>query len=173
MRRFIKATVVAVVLLGSVLAAPTAQAGPASAQENYWPWMNIKAELRSCLGVLRGNMTNGTPVVLWECNGHVDQQWSVVPREGSLYYEFRNKRNPNKCLGVSGRSLERGTRLVIWDCHGTNDQRWRVEPVPDANGYRIRNLNSQQFVSVLHGSTADGAHIVQWHWQNNEDQYWL
>jgi hypothetical protein len=78
-----------------------------------------------CLGVLGGNMTNGTHVVTWTCNGHADQTWEIINGfPGSGFIQLRNSVNTNKCLGVLGAATSDGSNLVIWDCNGSWDQEW-------------------------------------------------
>jgi Ricin-type beta-trefoil lectin domain-like len=67
-----------------------------------------------CLGALGGNMTNGTPVVQWTCNGHPDQMWEIqivnsIP--GGNWTQIQNAQDPSKCLGVLGSAT---STVPIW-----------------------------------------------------------
>jgi hypothetical protein len=88
---------------------------------------------RECLRVLGGNMTNGTAVVTWNCNGHPDQAWETLNVFSGSWVQIRNTQNPNKCLGVLKSATTNGSSLVIWDCNSNGDQLWAIEPW-SANG---------------------------------------
>ncbi len=121
-----------------------------------------------CLGVLGGNMTNGTPVVTWTCNGHADQTWVINGVPGQSQTTIRNSQNPNKCLGVLAAATSDGSSLVIWDCNGKPDQEWGLIPYNNQrNGpfgcFTIQNFNaSSKVMGVLGGNPTDGAQAVLW-----------
>ena len=127
-----------------------------------------------CLGVLGGNMTNGTPVVQWTCNGHPDQSWFITTSSPSGVPDgqpttIRNSANPSKCLGVFASATNDGANLVIWDCNGNLDQSWVFENVfPVSNQipfgcWTIENQNALPLVvGILNASQSDGAQAVIW-----------
>jgi len=125
-----------------------------------------------CLGVLGGNMTNGTAVVVWTCNGHPDQTWEIIngfPGSGG-FMQIHNSQDPSKCLGVLGSATSDGSNLVIWDCNNHSDQLWQFvpwngDPISGPFGcYNIVNLNADpKVLGVLNGGTpTDGAQAVIW-----------
>jgi hypothetical protein len=154
---------------------------------------------KMCLGVLRGDMTNGTPVVQWPCIGHPDQTWVVDSLDGG-WTTIRNSVNQNKCLGVWAGGTADGSNLVIWDCDGTPNQKWLLSSTinaEDSNGnlYRwwngcyalinygagnppgttgINELNNffPRVVGVWGGQTAPGIQTVIWTATNAPDQWW-
>ena len=71
-----------------------------------------------CLGVAGGNVTNGTPIIVWRCNGNTDQTWTVdfIAQNGRPPFLVRNGTNRNKCLSVANNSRNNGAQMVIWDC---------------------------------------------------------
>lgn len=58
--------------------------GACSGMGQYWATQNNRT-LRSaapvtCLDVANGGTTDGTPVLGWDCQGSINQQFDVVPR---------------------------------------------------------------------------------------------
>lgn len=94
-------------------------------------------------------MTNGTPVVVWTCNGHPRQTWEIIngfPGSGG-FTQIHNSQDPGKCLGVLGSATSDGSNLVgPFGC------------------YNIVNLNADpKVLGVLNGGTpTDGAQAVIW-----------
>jgi len=154
---------------------------PAKAADGtpLWNW-----NARKCLGVLGGNMTNGTPVVQWTCNGNPDQQWQVTV--GGAWAQIRNIQNPGKCLGVINSTTYNGSNLVIWDCNGNLDQSWALQFHTVASPiecFNIYNENawlaalfvlgaSPKVVGILGADPGDGAQAVLWDYLGNPDQTW-
>ena len=104
--------------IGSLVAAR-----PARAQV----WKNYNNE-NFCLGVAAGNVTNGTNLIVWDCDGHPNQSWTTH-NVGGNYVELQDSVNTNKCAGLSGGNISWGTPLIIWDCLGATDQDQSWEPV--------------------------------------------
>jgi hypothetical protein len=122
-----------------------------------------------CLGVVNGNMTNGTHVVSWTCNGHPDQTWEISGSPGGNTTTIRNSQNTSKCLGVQGSATSDGSILVIWDCNGNTDQNWTFQPwmADNRNGpfgcFTIQNQNAApKVLGILGGNPTDGAQAVIW-----------
>ncbi len=146
-----------------------------AADAGWWNWRNVGSG--KCLGVTGGNMSNGTRIVQWDCNGHDDQYWAAVGLGDGSYYELRNKANSSKCLGVDASSGNEGAWLLIWDCNGHTDQLWTVvrSYYSDGSfaGYVFVNYNSSQVIGIDGGRTDDGAPAIQWHWDGTPNQRWL
>lgn len=147
-------------------------------------WRNADSAA-GCLGVLGGDMTNGTPVVQWPCNGHPDQTWQIHTANGSpggpLWTEIQSAHDPGKCLGVLGSATSDGSSLVIWDCNGSTDQLWQfqfsnspIRGIPTSGCFNIVNFNAApKVMGVLGGSTTPGAPAVLWDFlPAHADQYW-
>jgi hypothetical protein len=161
------AAVATALSLGTLTVPPAKADGPAKT------WISQGAG--KCLGVLAGNMTNGTPVVQWACNGSSDQSWVI--QTGSQFgvpdgqpTTIRNSKNLNKCLGVLASATNDGANLVIWDCNSNSlDQQWVFENVvAPSRGipfgcWSIENQNAlAKVVGILAGSKSDGAQAVIW-----------
>ena len=139
-----------------------------------------------CLGVYGGNMTNGTSIVQWTCNGNPDQTWEVQTVSGTpgnpTWTQIQNYQDPSKCLGVYGSGTSVPTNLVIWDCNGHADQEWQFVPWQvDSRGapagcFVIQNQNAAgKVIGVFNADTSDGAQTVIWDnlsEQGHHDQVW-
>jgi len=133
-----------------------------------------------CMGLAGGSSTPGTDAVLWNCNGHPDQQWSIrstATVNGFKYDQFESN-DGALCLGVAGGSTAEGAKLVGWPCLGTDhpDQWWRVQPVGCGSPYNdaFQNLQDGWVIGTQGGSLAEGTDLVQWKTQglcNNQVWY--
>jgi endo-1,4-beta-xylanase len=72
-----------------------------------------------CVGVPNGGTTDGTQVVLWDCNGSTDQQWTATSAGELRVYG-------NKCLDAAGTA--NGAKVQIYSCWGGNNQKWTLKP---------------------------------------------
>jgi hypothetical protein len=136
-------------------------------------WADVPSVLSGghleCLGALGGNMTDGTPVVTWACNGHPDQKWEVDGIPGTGLTQIRNAKDPGMCLGVLAAATSNGANLVIWECNRSLDQEWSFSPFNSGivNGpagcFTVFNVNAPaKVLGVLGGNPADGAQAVLW-----------
>jgi hypothetical protein len=64
--------------------------------------------------------TNGTRVVIWDCNGQANQQWNVNAN-GTI-----TGVQSGLCLDASGNGTANGTLLHLWACHGGTNQQWNL-----------------------------------------------
>jgi hypothetical protein len=98
-----------------------------------------------CADVANVSQTNGTGLVLWTCNGQVNQRWTQTTAGELRVYD-----NP-KCMdaGASGQ----GTRVTINSCNGGNSQKWTV----NTNG-TVTNAVSGRCLDA--GGTADNTPVV-------------
>ncbi|SEC59840.1 O-Glycosyl hydrolase [Amycolatopsis tolypomycina] len=72
-----------------------------------------------CLDVPNVSQANGTQVTLWDCNGGLNQQWTLTTGKQLLVYG-------NKCLDAEGGGTAAGTRAIIWDCSTGANQQWNA-----------------------------------------------
>jgi hypothetical protein len=136
----------------------------------------------SCLGVQGGSMTNGTQLIMWPCDGSLNQQWTLpnVNNSGSfeIPLQIHNGADYNKCLGALNIGTTDGTPLVIWDCNDHADQLWLGIPVTVTTGgptigFMILNNNTSHEVLSIAGATdAPGAPAILWHEVISGDQIW-
>ncbi|MGD0555830.1 MAG: RICIN domain-containing protein [Streptosporangiaceae bacterium] len=133
-----------------------------------------------CLGIQGGSTTPGADAVLWNCNGHPDQEWGPGPYTDDGYFDLEN--DDFMCLGVGGGSTKEGTSLVIWNCLDSShpDQFWDVGTLYPPSGTVCdglnvwQNLKSKYVIGTKGGSLAEGTDIVQWNYQNScNNQIWF
>jgi hypothetical protein len=109
-----------------------------------------------CVDVNGGSSADGTPLVLWTCNGGTNQQWTpegatwrslgkcmtaagtadgsavqLSTCNGSAGQNWTTGANGSlvtagKCLDANGAGTADGTRLIVWSCHGGTNQRWTL-----------------------------------------------
>jgi len=70
-----------------------------------------------CLDVPNQSQTDGTQVIIWDCNGGANQQWTQLSNGALQVYG-------TKCLDVLNRASAPGSPVAIWDCNGGTNQRW-------------------------------------------------
>ena len=114
-----------------------------------------------CVDVAAGNSANGTPIVLWDCNGNPDQQWTVSP-DGTV-------RSLGKCLDVSGYGTANGSLTHLWDC----------APTPTANQVWVAQLDgslmnpvSGRCLDAVGVSSANGTRLHLWDCYGGSNQRW-
>ena len=73
-----------------------------------------------CLDASGRGTTNGTAVVIWDCNGQNNQQWNLNA-DGTL-----TGVQSGLCLDANGAGTANGTKIILWSCHGGANQRWSV-----------------------------------------------
>nr|WP_062342982.1 lectin [Herbidospora sakaeratensis] len=113
-----------------------------------------------CVDVTGASQNNGTAVVLWDCNGQSNQQWtSTAAGELRVY--------GNKCLDVNNNGTADGTGVLIWDCNGQNNQKWRF----NGDG-SITAIGANKCLDVSGASTANNARIQIWTCTGATNQRW-
>jgi beta-xylosidase len=71
-----------------------------------------------CLDVYGRGTTNGTAVVIWDCNGQSNQKWNVNS-DGTI-----TGVQSGLCLDANAAGTANGTKIIIWSCNGGSNQRW-------------------------------------------------
>lgn len=163
MRRLFPILTVAMLL--AILFAPAAGAAPI-----YSRWQSKKSGM--CFAVSGGRMVNGQPIIQWPCNDASPEQFWTWSGTGASKM-VRNKKNPNFCLSVPNNWLYNGVKLTIWTCQGASGQLWYSPIIREEPDYAmIQRGATELIVSVLGGSTAAGAPIVQWELNWYDEQLW-
>jgi len=167
--RAVLATAAALIISTALAPAPSSAAGnPHAPSETYREYRNWATGM--CLGTDNGRTDNGTPIIVWDCNGNPDQQWSAIPQDNDVYYRLHNLANPSKCLGIWQASGEAGAPLTLWDCNSNPDQFWTAWGY--GNQIVLINHQTNQVMAMLNGDTARGTPVIQWLWNGNVDQRW-
>ena len=112
-----------------------------------------------CLDDPNGTTTNGTQVLIWDCNGGTNQQWTRT--------SGKQLQVVGKCLDASNNQTSPGTKVVIWDCNGQVNQQWTV----NANG-SITGVQSGLCLDVTGGATANNSPIELWTCNGAANQRW-
>jgi hypothetical protein len=124
-----------------------------------------------------GNPVTGNPqeICLHQISsrGNNNMLWRVEDVAGG-FYKIKNK-GTGKYLAVSGGSREAGMGTILWVDQGQPDIIWQVIQSGDARSgfsYKFLNRNSNFYLAVEGGSTADGAPVVQYMDQGQADIVW-
>jgi Ricin-type beta-trefoil lectin domain/Ricin-type beta-trefoil lectin domain-like len=72
-----------------------------------------------CLDVQGANAANLTPIILFDCHGGPNQQWTLGA-SGQLL-------SLGKCLDVRGADPADRTPIILFDCHPGPNQEWRMQ----------------------------------------------
>jgi hypothetical protein len=99
-------------------------------------------------------------------------QWEKVLVNGGSMLQFRNKFS-QWCLGDNGSPVNGGAVIQIPCDTGDPSQWWILDPVSGQPGqYYAHHWGTPYYLDVASGSTADGAHLVQWVFTANQSQRW-
>ena len=71
-----------------------------------------------CLDANNSGTTNGTAVIIWDCNGQTNQQWNLNSN-GTI-----TGVQSGLCLDASGRGTANGTSIILWACGTGANQQW-------------------------------------------------
>ena len=130
-------------------------------------WSTFSSRL--CMGVQGGNMTPGTAIIAWTCDGSLNQLWTADSNSGQTgYYLFRNAADTTECLSVFQMETTNGAPLVIWPCKdqsSNQDQRWQVPPF--TNIFPLRN-----WASNLQIVPSGGQGSQLWLWDSRVPYNW-
>ncbi|WP_405878713.1 ricin-type beta-trefoil lectin domain protein [Streptomyces sp. NBC_01384] len=72
-------------------------------------------------GRLRRGTSNGTPAVIWDCNGQTNQQWNINAN-GTI-----TGVQSGLCLDAGGANTANGTKIQLWSCSGGANQQWSLQ----------------------------------------------
>ena len=73
-----------------------------------------------CLDASGAGTSNGTAVIIWDCNGQANQQWNVNAN-GTI-----TGAQSGLCLDANGAGTANGTKIILWSCNGQANQRWSL-----------------------------------------------
>ncbi|WP_245966870.1 lectin [Sphaerisporangium album] len=113
-----------------------------------------------CLDVNGASQANGAQVLIWDCNGQANQQWTSTASSELRVYG-------GKCLDVNGGGTADGTPVIIWDCNGQNNQKWRL----NADG-TITAVGANKCLDVSGAGTANGTTVQIWSCNGGANQRW-
>lgn len=101
---------------------------------------------------------NGNPIIVWNCSGAANQQWTVRS-DGTL-------RTMGKCMDITGADSADGTLIELWDCNGGGNQVWQHQ----SDG----ELLNPQTGKCLDDAGAGGAgtQLILYHCTDAANQQW-
>jgi lysophospholipase L1-like esterase len=100
-----------------------------------------------CLDVTGASTTAGSPTIIWDCHGRINQQWTRTASGEVRVFG-------TSCLDVEGAGTANGTRVIIWPCHGGANQQWSFRP----NGSLV-GAGSGKCLNVANSGTANGVAV--------------
>jgi hypothetical protein len=136
---------------------PPGQPGPAAATPL------VAGNSGRCLDVLGADRTPGTALVIYDCHGGVNQQFSY-PAAGQAG-ELRVY--GDRCVTAVGGGTADGTRLAIEACDGGAAQRWARTAAGE-----FRGAASGKCVDVLGVRTENLTEVWLWSCLNAPNQQW-
>src|SRR5690606_25089593 len=113
-----------------------------------------------CLDVEGASQSNGAQVIIWDCNGGANQQWTATSAGELRVYG-------SKCLDVNGAGTADGTAVIIWDCNGQDNQKWTL----NADG-SITAVGANKCLDVSGYGTANGTTVHIWSCHGGTNQKW-
>ena len=123
-----------------------------------------------CLAISQGRLTNGTPLIQWDCANVFEQQFQF----DDLGYGFHAIRavHSNKCLAIGAASTANGANVIQWDCVGSIEQQFSVQKTAEGY-YQIVARHSSKCLGVSGSSRSNGAEVIQWACSGGADQQFL
>ncbi|MCO8276203.1 RICIN domain-containing protein [Actinoplanes sp. TRM 88003] len=85
----------------------------------YTSGRQLRLDSNKCLDASGQGTVNGTAVIVWDCSGQANQQWTVNTN-GTI-----TGVQSGLCLDVVGNGTAAGTRINLWACHGGANQQWQ------------------------------------------------
>ena len=115
---------------------------------------------KRCLDVSGGSTADGAQVLIWDCHGGTNQQWTRTAAGELLGVG-------GKCLDVNGNGTANGTKVTTWTCNGGANQRFTF----NADG-TVVGAGSGKCLDVTGNGTADGTVVQLWDCNRGGNQMW-
>ena len=115
----------------------------------------------TCVDVTGAKTDNGSPLMVFPCNGGANQRWDLLPETDGSYRVVG--RQSGKCLDVPGGAQDDSLRLQIWDCWGGAPQRWYLDA--GAGFAQLRNQASGKCLDIA--AAGDGTPVQQYSCHTN------
>jgi len=133
------------------------------------------------LGVSGGNMSVGTPLIVWQAAGS-DQYWNLPDNSGYVWDNVTS--NGTFCIDVQGDpNGGLGAGLIIQRCNSTSyvEETWQLIPAAKVGFganypgcYLFWNVNKGMAMGVAGGNTSlrNGTRVILWTWDTSANQFW-
>ncbi len=167
LKRFVAATVAALVAAGGIFAV-TETAAAATVDPTAW-YVLLNRNSGKALDVSGVSTADGAPLHQWTRTNANNQQFQFVDA-GDGYYKIK-ARHSGKVLDVSSWSTADGAAIHQWADHGGVNQQFRLAD-SDGGYVRLINRNSNKAVEVQNAATNDGASVVQYGDRGGSNQQW-
>ena len=112
-----------------------------------------------CIDDLGDATKNNTPIVMWDCNGTPEQNWTVET-DGTIQIN-------NKCLDVYRYRTANKTKIELWTCHGSSNQQWEA-----VNGTLV-NPRSHKCLDDPRFNTTNGTQLEIYTCNGGRNQQWV
>jgi len=119
-----------------------------------------------CFDIPGGNVYNGAPVQMWDCNHHTNQNF-IWCQDGRIVSAMNDK----MCLDVPGGDPKKATFLQMWDCNGMGGQYWEY----DAKTMSIfpAQTGETMCVDTDDGSVKPGTKVNLWYCKPGTGMAWV
>lgn len=108
-----------------------------------------------CIDLYGEDETNGTPIQIWECNGHESQLWFF----DSGSYTISWAGDSNKCLDAG--DMQDGTNIYLWDCNDLDQQHFGFDDQTGALYLSSTSASDATKCLDLAGGTTDPGTLLQ------------
>jgi Ricin-type beta-trefoil lectin domain len=110
-----------------------------------------------CVDIPHGQAADGTPVLLFNCHGSPNQQWTIANGQITGL--------SGVCLDVMGSAPNDGAQVIIVHCNGRSSEKWTL-----ANG-QIVGIGGK-CLDVSGGSAQDHASLIISSCSSSPSQQW-
>jgi hypothetical protein len=112
-----------------------------------------------CVDVPAGNGVDGQYLIIWDCNGGNNQNWTF-PGDGTI-------RDYGLCMDVAWGSTADGAVVQLANCSGNPAQQWVLTAAGD-----LVNPQANKCLDVKDWNSANGARLQTWTCTGGSNQKW-
>ncbi len=119
-----------------------------------------------CLDVFMGGTTEGTPVVLYQCNGSPNQDWMFE----FVGNDVRLRSVGNQCLRPGSIGSTGFVETEMGPCVGS-DTLWRIGIISPTK-FGLKHINTDECLDVFNSDTTDGNPVIIFGCTGTANQQW-
>jgi hypothetical protein len=123
----------------------------------------VGRESQRCLDVYGASHASGTSVIIWDCHGSTNQQWTFPPVGVTGTVRVYGG---SMCLDDEGARGLSGDSIIVWPCHGGPNQQWTRLSTGE-----LRGINGK-CVDAKGAATVDGTKVILWTCTGGSNQKW-
>jgi hypothetical protein len=94
--------------------------GGSNQRFTYTSGKQLQVYGNKCLDASGKGTTNGTAVIIYDCNGQANQQWNVNS-SGTI-----SGVQSGLCLDAANASTANGTKIQLYSCGSGSNQKWTL-----------------------------------------------